>query len=170
VLAAPEPARGGTHVCPSQDGATNWYSTSFLPSTGLYYLQTLEKCSIYSQGLAEWHAGQDYLGGALRTVPDEEPRKILRALDIETGKAAWELPQIGQGESWGGTLVTETGVLFFGEDSGTFMAVDATNGRPLWRYHANQLWKASPMTYQFDGKQYVAVASGTTVTAFGLVD
>jgi alcohol dehydrogenase (cytochrome c) len=163
-------APGGTHVCPSQDGATNWYSTSFLPSTGLYYLQSLEKCSIYSQGPAEWEAGQNYLGGSLRPVPGEVPQKILRAIDIQSGKIVWELPQIGGGDTWGGTLATASGLLFFGEDSGTFMAVDASDGKPLWRFHANQMWKASPMTYQFDGKQHVAIATGQTVTSFALLD
>jgi alcohol dehydrogenase (cytochrome c) len=161
---------GGTHVCPAQDGATNWFSTSFLPSTGLYYLQTLEKCNIYSQGPAEWQAGQNYLGGSQRPVPGEVPQKILRAIDIQSGKAVWELPQIGSGDTWGGTLATATGLLFFGEDSGLFMAVDAANGKPLWRFQANQLWKASPMAYEFDGKQHVAIASGQTVMAFGLLD
>jgi alcohol dehydrogenase (cytochrome c) len=103
-------------------------------------------------------------------VPGEVPQKILRAIDIQSGKSVWELPQIGGGDTWGGTLATATGLLFFGEDSGMFMAVDAANGKPLWRFHANQLWKASPMTYQFDGKQHVAIASGQTVISFGLLD
>jgi len=170
LLPLPKASDGGFYVCPAQDGATNWYSTSFLPSTGLYYLQTLEKCNIYSQAPAEWQAGQNYLGGSQRPVPGEVPRKILRALDIQSGKVIWELPQIGGGDTWGGTLATVTGLLFFGEDSGMFMAVDAASGKPLWRFQANQMWKASPMAYQFDGKQYLAVASGHTVTAFALLD
>jgi alcohol dehydrogenase (cytochrome c) len=66
--------------------------------------------------------------------------------------------------------VTQTGVLFFGEDSGRFQAVDAGTGKPLWSFDANQFWKASPMTYRFDGRDYVAIASGQTITAFGLPD
>jgi alcohol dehydrogenase (cytochrome c) len=158
----------GTKVCPSQDGATNWYSTSYLPSTGLYYLQTLEKCNIYSESPAEWKAGEGYLGGSQRKVPGEVPQKVLRAIDIHTGKVVWELPQTGPADTWGGTLVTASGVLFFGEDSGDFAAADATTGKQLWRFHANQSWRASPMSYRFDGMQYVAVAAGATVIAFAL--
>ena len=44
-----EPTPGGTRVCPSQDGATNWYSPSWNPATGLFYMQTNEKCSIYTK-------------------------------------------------------------------------------------------------------------------------
>jgi alcohol dehydrogenase (cytochrome c) len=50
------------------------------------------------------------------------------------------------------------------------MAADATSGQPLWSFQTSQLWKASPMTYQFDGKQYVAIASGSNIIAFALPD
>jgi alcohol dehydrogenase (cytochrome c) len=169
VLAPPETVAGGTRVCPSQDGATNWYSTSFLPATGLYYLQTVEKCDVYSQSPAEWQAGQSYLGGSQQSAPGDIPQKVLRAIDIQTGKVVWELPQFGRGDSWGGTLVTESGVLFFCDDSGMLAAADARTGKPIWSFHANQNWKASPMTYQFDEQQYLAIASGQTVTAFALL-
>jgi alcohol dehydrogenase (cytochrome c) len=165
-----EKSGDGTKVCPSQDGATNWYSTSYLASTGLYYFQTLEKCDIYSESRAEWLRGEGYLGGSQKPVPGEIPQKVLRAIDPMTGKIAWEVPQTGRANTWGGTLVTENGVLFFAEDSGRFSAVDAGSGKPLWSFDANQLWKASPMAYEFDGREYVAIASGQTITAFGLVN
>jgi len=168
VLKTLEKMQGGTKVCPSQDGATNWYSTSYLPSTGLYYLQTVEKCDIYSESPAHWESGQTFLGGSQKPVAGETSQKVLRAIDIHTGKVVWELPQVGHADSWGGTLVTQTGVLFAAEDSGRFIAVDAQNGKPLWSFDANQFWKASPMAYQFDGREYVAIASGQTVMAFGL--
>jgi alcohol dehydrogenase (cytochrome c) len=168
VLLTLEKVEDGTKVCPSQDGATNWYSASYLPSTGLFYLQTVEKCDIYTQSPAEWQFGQGYLGGSQKPVPGEIPQKVLRAIDVKTGKVVWELPQTGKADTWGGTLVTETGVLFFAEDSGRFQAVDAGNGKPLWTFNANQFWKASPMAYGFDGSEFIAIASGQTVTAFGL--
>jgi alcohol dehydrogenase (cytochrome c) len=168
VLKALEQTQGGTKVCPSQDGATNWYSTSYLPSTGIYYLQTVEKCDIYSQSPAEWQRGETFLGGSQKPVAGDTPRKVLRAIDTKTGKLVWELPQAGRADSWGGTLVTQTGVLFAAEDSGRFIAVDADDGKPLWSFDANQHWKASPMAYQFDGREYVAIASGQMVMAFGL--
>jgi alcohol dehydrogenase (cytochrome c) len=168
VLKEFEKAQGGSKVCPSQDGATNWYSTSYLPATGLYYLQTVEKCDIYSQSPAEWQPGENFLGGSQKPVTGEVPQKLLRAIDIKTGAIAWELPQAGRADSWGGTLVTQTGVLFAAEDSGRLLAVDAENGKPLWNFDANQSWKASPMAYEFDGREYVAIASGQTILAFAL--
>jgi alcohol dehydrogenase (cytochrome c) len=164
-----EPSAQGTTVCPSQDGATNWFSPSFNPATGLFYVQTLEKCSIYYKRPEEWAALHSFLGGAMRSPRDEKPQKILRALDIETGESKWELPEIGYGFSWGGTLSTAGGIVIFGEDSGALVAADAKSGKPLWSFQTNALWKSSPMTYMFDGKQYVAMAAGSDILAFGLV-
>ena len=164
-----EPSPTGTKVCPSQDGATNWFSPSYNPATGLYYVQTFEKCSIYTKSeQGDWESGKTYLGGTQRTAPDPKPIRILRAIDIRTGAIAWELPQPGPGNSWGGTLTTATGLVIFGEEGGALMAVDAANGKPLWSFQTNQTWKASPMTYMFDGRQHVAVAAGSNIIAFGL--
>ncbi len=65
-------------------------------------------------------------------------------------------------------MATATGLLFFCNDANEFMAADATNGKPLWSFSTNQFWRASPMTYAFDGKQHVAIASGPNIIAFSL--
>jgi alcohol dehydrogenase (cytochrome c) len=163
-----EPTVEGNRICPSLEGATNWFSTAFLPATRLYYVQALEKCGIYTKTPMQWKAGTGYFGGSFQNAPGDSPQKILRAIDIDTGNITWELPQTGPANSWGGTLATASGLIFFGEDSGALMAVDATTGKPLWQFQANQTWKASPMTYTFDGRQYIAVASGSSIIAFGL--
>jgi alcohol dehydrogenase (cytochrome c) len=166
-----EPTEAGTRVCPSQDGATNWFSPSFNPATGLYYVQTYEKCSVYTKRKGEeWQPGKSYLGGSQRMAPDVKPETILRAIDIRTGAIAWELPQRGFAQSWGGTLTTASGLVIFGEDGGALMAADAVTGKPLWSFLTNEIWKASPMTYMFDGKQYVAVAAGSNIIAFGILE
>ncbi|MEO8257967.1 MAG: PQQ-binding-like beta-propeller repeat protein [Acidobacteriota bacterium] len=163
-----EPSLEGKRVCPSLDGASNWYSASFNPTTNLYYVQTNDKCGIFTRTPMEWEAGKGFMGGSFRPAPDEPARRVLRALDIQTGKAVWELPQTGTVNSWGGTLSTAGGVVIFGEDSGALMAADAATGKPLWSFQTSQLWKASPMTYLFDNKQFVAVAAGSNIIAFGL--
>jgi alcohol dehydrogenase (cytochrome c) len=166
-----EPSSVGTKVCPSQDGATNWFSPSFNPMTGLYYVQTFEKCSVYTKSdPGEWKAGRSYLGGSQRTAPDPEPQRILKAIDISTGEIAWMLPQPGPANSWGGTLTTAGALVIFGEEGGALMAVDAANGNPLWSFETNQTWKASPMTYMFDNRQFVAVAAGPNIMAFAIHD
>lgn len=161
-----EPTTTGTRVCPTLEGATNWYSTSFNPSTGLYYVQTMEDCATFTKRDVDWKAGAGYMGGTWRREPGQQ---ILRAFDIATGTPKWELPQTGPANSWGGVLSTAGGVVLFGEDGGLFTAVDAKSGKRLWQFPTGQVWRSSPMTYMFDGKQFVAAAIGSNIMAFGLV-
>jgi alcohol dehydrogenase (cytochrome c) len=163
-----EPSEKGTRVCPSQDGATNWYSPSWNPATGLFYMQTNEKCSVYTKRPDEFTLGRSFLGGAQRVDTTPKPRRYLRALDLQTGNVKWEVPETGDANSWGGTVATATGLVFYGEDSGAFVAADASTGKTLWTFHANVNWKASPMVYQFDGKEMIGVVGGSSVIALGL--
>jgi alcohol dehydrogenase (cytochrome c) len=162
-----EPTLEGKRVCPSLDGASNWYSTSFNPNTNLYYVQTNDKCGIFTKIPADWEAGKGFMGGSFAPAP-EPAQRLLRAIDIKTGKAVWALPQTGTVNSWGGVLSTAGGIVIFGEDSGALMAADASTGKALWNFQTSALWKASPMTYMFDNKQYIAIAAGSNIIAFGL--
>lgn len=160
---------GDTYVCPGFQGGTNWFSTSFNPTTGLYYFNALERCNVFSKRTMDWEAGKGYMGGAARPAPGETFEKSLRAVNIQTGEIAWDLPQVsGTLTASAGVLSTASGLVFFGENSGSFMAADAATGKALWEFPTNQVWKASPMTYVFDNKQYVAIAAGTSIIAFGL--
>ncbi|MDE3197631.1 MAG: PQQ-binding-like beta-propeller repeat protein, partial [Acidobacteriota bacterium] len=166
-----EPSPEGTHVCPSQDGATNWYSPSFIPGARTFYMQTNEKCSVYTKKPDEFALGRDFLGGAQRTdSSSKKPVRILRAIDLETGAVKWEVPQTGTANSWGGTIATATGLVFYQEDSGNFVAADAATGETLLSLHLNTNWHASPMAYRFDGKDIIAFIAGNNVMAFGLPD
>jgi len=165
-----EPTVQGNKICPALEGATNWFSTAYHPATGLYYVQALESCVIFLKRELQWAAGRGYMGGTTRPVPDEPGQKILRAIDIQTGEIRWELPQTGPANSWGGVLATAGGIVLFGEDGGLFTAADASTGARLWQYPIGQVWKASPMTYVFDGKQHVAVAAGSNLISFAIVD
>jgi alcohol dehydrogenase (cytochrome c) len=163
-----EPTDQGTRTCPSVSGATNWMSTAYSPSTGLFYVMALESCNIYTKSSAWWEPGQSFYGGAARRVPGEINQKFLRAIDLQTGKIAWEVPQVGPGHSAGGVLSTAGGVVFYGDDNGALAAVDAKTGKALWHFNTNQTWRASPMTYMVDGKQYIGAASGSNIIAFSL--
>jgi alcohol dehydrogenase (cytochrome c) len=133
-------------------------------------VQTLENCSIYTKRAQGWETGRSFMGGASRQSPDDKPQKVLRAIDIKTGKMTWELPQYGSGASRGGTLSSASGLVFFCADSDALVAADASTGKPLWEFQANQIWRASPMSYMFDNKQYVAVGSGSNIISFALGD
>jgi alcohol dehydrogenase (cytochrome c) len=163
-----EATEQGTMSCPWLNGASNWYSTSYDPLTRLYYVQTNDKCGIYTRTDMEYHEGRSYMGGSFSGDPAHPGQRILRAFDIHTGEPVWQLPQIGDAASWGGVLSTAGGVVFFGSDDEAFSAADAKDGKLLWRFQTNASPHASPMTYEFDHQQYVAVAMGPNVFAFGL--
>ena len=116
-------------------------------------------------------SGQGLHGRLVPAGADEPAQRVLRAIDIQTGKVVvGAAADRRRSNSWGGVLSTAGGVVFFGEDSGALMAADAATGKPLWSFQTSQLWKASPMTYMFDDKQYVAVAAGPNIIAFGVND
>jgi alcohol dehydrogenase (cytochrome c) len=163
-----EPSLRGTVVCPSVEGATNWMSPAYNPETGLYYVQALERCSVFQKSSRGFEPGESFYGGSTRRVPGETAGKVLRAIEVATGRIAWELPQVGAGDSWAGVLSTSTGLLFTGEDDGTFTALDARDGRRLWQFAANAAWRGSPMTYLSRGRQHVAIAGGGVIYSFAL--
>jgi glucose dehydrogenase len=137
--------------CPSD--AANWDSTAYSPETHLYYFMALEECT-----------------GKPTSYPDQTGQHFLRALDIETGEIAWEIPQPGpsRAKTWSGVLATAGGLVFYGQPNGGFDAVDQRDGRTLWHFPTNVRMKASPMTFTVDGQQYVAVAAGPNIICFGL--
>jgi len=139
------------HGCPVD--AANWSSTAFSPETGLYYFLALEECT-----------------GKPTGYPDQTGQRFLRAMNIDTGEIAWEVPQPGpaRAKTWSGVLATATGLLFYGQPNGGFVAVDQRDGRTLWQFLTNVRMKASPMTFSAGAEQYVVVAAGPNILCFGL--
>jgi PQQ-dependent dehydrogenase (methanol/ethanol family) len=145
-------------TCP--EDATNWNGTAFSPVTRLYYVIALEKCDVeLSPG--SWKGEH----------PKEEPgKKVLRALDIETGEIVWEISQSGptDGKRMAGVLATAGGIVFYGDPNGEFVAVEERAGKTLWHFPLNAIIKTSPMTFTVDGEQLIALAAGSNIVCFGL--
>jgi alcohol dehydrogenase (cytochrome c) len=161
---------GESYVCPGLVGGTNWHSTGYISETGIYYIQALEECNLFSERDQEWRRGQSYLGGVARRVPGEDRNRYLRGIDIHTGEIVLEIPQgPSSSNTFPGVLTTSTGLVIFDEHSGSIVAADANTGEVLWQFNANvQSWRGSPMAYDFDGNQYIAVAAGENIIAFSL--
>ncbi len=83
-----------------------------------------------------------------------------------TGERKWEFPY--GTPSWAGVLSTAGGVVFTGDNEGHFLAFDSRSGKNVYRYQIGAPVYAAPITYMLDGKQYVALGAGTTLTVFGL--
>lgn len=163
------PTPEGTRVCPGYSGATNWYSPSYNEATHLVYFLSLEQCEIYfSKPTEEFREGRTFYSTGVKRIPKEESEKVLVAYNLDTGSFAWKYAQDGRGRSSGGTMTTAGGLLFFGDDAGSFEATDARTGKALWHFNTGQDMSASPMAYAVAGKQYVAVAAGSDVFSFTL--
>ena len=168
VLSGLIPTKEGTRICPGMTGATNWFSPSYNPDTKTFYVMALEGCSVLFASPEPFKRGQTYYNTGAKLPPGEHNQKILLALSVRDGKVQWRYPQVGRGDSWGGTLATTAGLVFFADDAGSFEAVDGSTGRVLWHFNTGQGIHASPMTYSVDGVQYVVIAAGSDVFAFSL--
>jgi alcohol dehydrogenase (cytochrome c) len=162
------PSKEGTVVCPDMTGATNWFSPSYNPATRLLYFMALENCQKYFLEPQEFAEGKAFYATGAKKIPGERGQKVLTAFNPETSQFAWRYPQAGEGNSWAGTMTTASGLVFFGNDSEGFEAVDAKTGKPLWRFQTGQSLHASPMSYSANGKQYVAIAAGSDIFSFAL--
>jgi alcohol dehydrogenase (cytochrome c) len=168
ILSGKIPTAEGTQICPSIDGATNWFSPSYNPVTGLFYFMALESCSVFFAHPQAFVQGQTFYDTGTKLAPDDHAQKVLLAYSVPDGKIVWRYPQVGRGNSWGGTMTTAGDLVFFGNDAGAFEAVEARTGRSLWQFNTGQSMHASPMSYEVDRVQYVAIAAGSDVISFAL--
>ena len=168
-----EPSVQGTRVCPPTAGATNWPSPAYNPETRLFYVVVQEGCGINIRGASKFEirpgvptgSGTGYIESA---ETHERWQLYLRALDSLTGKTVWDYKQIGSNHYGPGALSTAGGIVFAGEQQGTFTALDAKTGKPLWHFNTGDFITASPMAYAAGGAQYIGLVSGSNVFAFGL--
>jgi alcohol dehydrogenase (cytochrome c) len=147
-------------VFPSILGGKNWEPMSYNPQTGLAYANTLAFGGHYKTEPVTYKAGEWYLGMDLSDLWEwgNGPRGHLSAIDPLTGKSKWEAPS--DIPRFSGVLSTAGGVVFTGQLTGEFEAFDADSGKKLWQFQTGSGIEGQPVTWQQDGVQYVAVASG----------
>jgi alcohol dehydrogenase (cytochrome c) len=161
---------------PSMFGATNWYSPSYSPRTGLFYVSAWEN----SANLFDSESGRTAVPipgmtnpasprrGHVNTWTDALGTGAVIALDPHTGEQKWKLKMYDVNTS--GILTTASDLLFVGGREGYFHALDARTGTVLWKITVGWHTTAGPMTYEVAGKQYVAISAGRSVFVFGLRD
>lgn len=161
------PTPEGNPGCPGAAGATNWMSPSYDPQTKLFYVTAREQCDVFSSAAQPYEAGHAYYGSAYFPNEDAAPFwGALRALDPSTGQLKWEWKHTSP--SWAGVLSTAGGLVFTGDAEGNFIALDAGTGQVLWHFQCGASVFAAPISFVVDGKQYVAIAAGSALFAFGL--
>jgi alcohol dehydrogenase (cytochrome c) len=168
VLTGIEPSSAGTRVCPGYSGATNWFAPSYNESTHSVYFMALEECETYFFKPKAFQEGQGFYSTGVKRIPGETSQKVLVAFNLDTDSIAWKYPQTGAARSSAGTMTTAGTLVFFGDDAGSFEAIDARSGKPLWHFNTGQDISASPMSYAIGSKQYVAIAAGSDVFSFAL--
>jgi alcohol dehydrogenase (cytochrome c) len=161
-------------------GATNWYSPSFSPRTGLFYIPTwVNYSSVFNKYPIQYQAGQRFTGGApvnvvpgtrgvtpINTRREEDGHGAVRAMDPATGNLKWEFAMTDVTDS--GILTTSSDLLFVGNRDGYFYALNARTGAVVWRATVGGQVVAGPMSYQVGNKQYVAIAAGSALFTFAL--
>jgi alcohol dehydrogenase (cytochrome c) len=164
----PGAAGDGTPIMPTVLGATNWYSPSFSPKTGLFYVSAWENSK--SGGGGARGAGNTTPMADTALAPnvktDEEGYGVVRAFDPETLDRKWEFKM--NDITWAGVLSTAGDVVFSGGREGYFFALDGRNGSLLWKVPLGGQVNSGPMSYAVNGRQYVAVAAGTALFSFAL--
>ena len=180
------PSRDGVLIYPGNQGATNWFSPSYSPRTGLFYVNVWENTHhIFARADQEYREGSNYTAGRLSTNypgrgigagmravqrpnlrKEEENFGTVRAFDPQTGKWRWEYKQTDLTDA--GILTTAADLLFTGGREGYFFALDARNGSLLWKIQLGGPTQNGPVSYAIDGKQYVAVSASNSLFVFGL--
>jgi alcohol dehydrogenase (cytochrome c) len=155
-------ARAGEKVIvwPSIFGGKNWEPMSFNPQNNTAYANTLNIGGRYKALPADYKAGEWYVGMDLSDPwewPDG-PRGYLKAIDPLTGKTKWEEPS--DIPRFSGVLSTGGGLVFSGRLTGEFEAFDADTGKKLWQFQTGSGIEGQPITWEQDGVQYIAIASG----------
>jgi lanthanide-dependent methanol dehydrogenase len=149
-----------TDICPAALGTKDQQPAAFSPDTGLFYVPTNHVCMDYEPYKVSYTAGQAYVGAALTMYPPKGETNMgnFIAWDAKEGKIVWSLPE--KFSAWGGALATSGGVVFYGTLEGYLKAIDAKTGKELYKFKTPSGIIGNPMTYEHNGKQYVAVLSG----------
>jgi len=182
-IATPQP--DGAPTFPGVQGGTNWYSPSYSPRTGLFYVSAWEDyASVFVKETQNYEEGRRFVGGRPASpIPEAQNMASLRrgpintwteavghgaliAIDPRTGEKKWRFLMTDATDS--GVLTTASDVLFSGGREGYFYALDARNGSLLWKVSLGGQVSSGPMTFQVDGKQYVAASAGHALFVFGL--
>jgi PQQ-dependent dehydrogenase (methanol/ethanol family) len=142
---------------PGHGGGADWNHQSFSPSTGLMY------------------TGYGYVGAAHSLTeasnglrpPGEYQTGGIVAVDPSTNRVKWRKRMPYSLAHGNGVLTTASDLLFIGQPDGNVLALDAKDGDELWRFQTGAAISASPVAYEIDGEQYIAVYAGGTSIPYG---
>jgi len=158
------------NLAPGVQGGHGWHANAFNPETGLVYIATqrayfvMRTAENFVPNPQGTNLGID-MGASfvyMRDNPDA-PREFVgyvTAWDPVAGKAVWKSEE--HDGPTGGVLSTGGGLVFSGGGNNTneFRAYDTVSGQKLWSFDTQTGMVAAPITFELDGKQYVAASVG----------
>lgn len=144
---------------PSFLGGKNWMPMAYSQKTNLFYVPSNEwGMDIWNQPV-EYKKGAAYLGAGFTIKPIYEDHiGALKAIDPLTGKIKWTYKN--PSPLWGGVLTTAGGLVFTGTPEGKLLAFDDETGEILYSFQVGSGIVASPVTWEQNGEQYIAIVSG----------
>jgi len=147
----------GVVACPGVLGGVEWNGPALNPELNMLFVNAVDWCSRFTSAEAVRHIpGRIYMGGTIEFEP--EAQGWITALDGATGAVKWKYrskrPMVSAVTATKGNLV------FTGELTGDFLALDARDGKVLYRFNTGGGIGGGVVTYEEAGKQYVAVMSG----------
>lgn len=161
------PTVEGIHRCPGLLGGMEWNGPAYDPVSHTLYVAAVDWCGTFTKTADKPAFTQyaHYYGGAVVPDPREQAKGWLTAIDGVTGKVRWK-------EQWPTPIVaavtaTSGGVLFTGDLDNNFLVLDASNGKSLYRFNTGGSVGGGVLTYELNGKQYVATTSGVVSGFFG---
>jgi alcohol dehydrogenase (cytochrome c) len=144
------------HFYPGPAGAKEWTHAAYSPKSGLFYVPVQDTGATATRRHREFKESIPYWGAGVQ-VDIEDMGGSISAFDAD-GEEKWrwrnELPMCASVLATGGDLV------FAGEPSGEFNALDARTGELLWQFQCGSGHHSNPTTYMVDGRQYIAVPVG----------
>jgi alcohol dehydrogenase (cytochrome c) len=145
------------HFWPGPAGGKEWTHAAYSPDTGLLYVPVQEVGATATRRRREFKEGIPYWGAGV-AVDIEDAYGSVSAFDPATGQETWrwrnETPMCAS------VLATGGGLVFAGEPTGEFNALNARTGEQLWQFQCGSGHHSSPTTYSVGGRQYIAVPSG----------
>jgi alcohol dehydrogenase (cytochrome c) len=148
-------------VCPSQAGGNNYWPSSYSPKTRLLYIPALSNCVTVTIDREKHNAQRGWNGGLVQTQDRWE--SDLTAADPLTGEVRKSVHL--RYPNYAGTLATGGGLVFLALLDGTVAAYDDTTLDELWKINVGSGFSAPPMTFEVNGRQYVAIVSGPSPVA-----
>jgi glucose dehydrogenase len=148
----------GTRLFPGILGGANWSPIALSETDQRVFVAGIHAPIKYTLHETPGKNGEPLIRYASSEPVDEARWGLLSAIDLRTGKIAWQ--QKTEQPLVGGVLATAGGLVFTGEGNGSFNAYDQQTGALLWQAKADAGVNAPPIAYEIDGVQYVAVAAG----------